>query len=215
MGHASSVHSVAFSPDGKLLASGSCVKTVLKDSCNQGEIRIWDVATRQPIGLPLAAHRNWVNSVAFSRDGKTLASGSSDNTVILWNVATRQPLGPALTGHKDAVLTVAFSPDGRLLASGGKEGTIILWDMATHQRLNQPLRGHLGEVYSLAFSPDSRTLASSSNDRDIILWDVSFESWKSRACGIVNRNLTKDEWNKFIGSDMPYQSSCPDLPPGK
>ena len=214
-GHASSVHSVAFSPDGKLLASGSCVKTVLKDSCNQGEIRIWDVATRQPIGLPLAAHRNWVNSVAFSPDGKTLASGSSDNTVILWNVATRQPFGPALTGHKDAVWTVAFSSDGRLLASGGKEGTIILWDMATHQRLNQPLRGHLGEVYSLAFSPDSRTLASGSNDRDIILWDVSFESWKSRACGIVNRNLTKDEWNKFIGSDMPYQSSCPDLPPGK
>jgi hypothetical protein len=112
------VGSVAFSPDGKILALGS-----------DAAIRLWDVASRTPLGEPLTGHTNAVQSVVFSPDGKLLASGSTDRTIILWDVASRQPLGLPLTGHTDAVRSVAFSPDGKTLASGSADRTIMLWDI--------------------------------------------------------------------------------------
>jgi WD40 repeat protein len=161
-GHTGIVMSVAFSPDGKTLASDSWDKT----------IRLWDVATSQPIGQPLTGHTDYVASVAFSPDGKTLASGSWDKTIRLWDVATGKSISQPLTGHTDDVGSVAFSPDGKTLASGSWDKTIRLWDVATGQPIGQPLTGHTEAVLSVAFSPDSKTLASGSWDHTIRLWDV-------------------------------------------
>jgi WD40 repeat protein/energy-coupling factor transporter ATP-binding protein EcfA2 len=162
-GHDDIVNGMAFSPNGNMLASGSLDRT----------LRLWDVATRQPLGPPLTGHANGLLGVAFSPDGKTLASGSDDNTIILWDVATHQRLS-TLKGHTDSVWNVAFSPDGTTLASGSADQTIILWDVTTHQPLAAPLTGHQGPVESVAFSPtDGKTLASGSADHTIILWDVA------------------------------------------
>ena len=76
------------------------------------------------------------------------------------------------------------------------------------------LAGHLDSVYCIAYAPDGRRLVSAGKDRSVIVWNVSFESWQSRACRIANRNMTRAEWDQFIGSDVPYQKSCPDLPLG-
>ncbi|TEU14702.1 MAG: TIR domain-containing protein, partial [Anaerolineales bacterium] len=120
----------------------------------------------------LHGHTDWVRSVDFSPDGRTLASGNADGTIILWDVATGQPIGQPLTGHTKEVRSVDFSPDGQTLASASEDNTIILWDVATGQPIGQPLTGHTEEVRSVDFSPDGQTLASGSRDLTIILWDV-------------------------------------------
>jgi WD40 repeat protein/energy-coupling factor transporter ATP-binding protein EcfA2/Tfp pilus assembly protein PilN len=162
-GHSDSVESVAFSPDGKTLASGSYDKTV----------RLWEVATRQPLGQPLVGHSDSVSSLAFSPDGKTLASGSWDKTMRLWDVVTRQPLGQALVGHSSWVESVAFSSDGKTIASGSLDKTLRLWEVATRQPLGQPLVGHSSWVESVAFSHDGAIIASGSRDHTIRLWEVA------------------------------------------
>jgi uncharacterized delta-60 repeat protein len=160
--HKYAVSSVAFSPDGKTIVSGS----------DDGTIRLWNAQTGELMGQPLTGHDDVVRSVAFSPDGKTIASGSWDNTVRLWDAETGEPIEQPLTGHEDAVWSVAFSPDGKTIASGSSDSTVRLWDAETGESIGQPLTGHEDVVMSVAFSPDGKTIASGSSDSTVRLWDV-------------------------------------------
>ena len=154
------VLSVAFSPDGKLLATGD----------TNGEIRLRQVADGQPV-LTCKGHTNWVLSLAFSPNGSVLASGSTDQTVKLWDVSTGQCLY-TLQEHSHEVWSVAFSPDGDLLASASDDQTMKLWSVRTGQCL-RTFQGHTSWVLSVAFSPDGQTLVSGSDDHTVKIWDFS------------------------------------------
>jgi WD40 repeat protein len=112
-----------------------------------------------------------VLSVAWSPDGKILASGSDDQTVKLPDGAVGKPLA-SLQGYTGDVYSVAWSPDGKTLATGSDDQTVKLWEAATGKLLSS-LQGHTGAVYSVAWSPDGTTLATGSDDRTVKLWDAA------------------------------------------
>ncbi|MEH2269867.1 MAG: NB-ARC domain-containing protein [Nostoc sp.] len=196
------IFSVAFSPNGKLLATGD----------TNGEIRLYEVANSQQL-MTCKGHAGWVWSVSFSPDGQVLASGGNDQTIKLWDVSTGQCF-KTLEGHSGGVRSVTFSPDGQVLASGSDDQTVKLWNITTGKCLKSlqevgcsvwsvafspkdymlasgnddytvrlwdinssscihTLEGHTQRVYSVTFSPDGNTLASGSHDQTVKLWDIS------------------------------------------
>ena len=161
-GYSATVLSVAYSPDGKTLASGA----------NDDTVQLWDMATRQPIGLPLS-DTGAVNWVAFSPDGKTLAAGNADGTVQLWDVATPLPASSSLVNGHASVIWVAFSSGGKTLATGDADGTVRLWDVASRQPIGVPFIVDAGQVNSMALSPDGKTLAAGGADGKVRLWDMA------------------------------------------
>jgi WD40 repeat protein len=186
------VISVAFSPDGKLLAMGD----------TNGEIRLRLVADGKQV-LTCKGHTNWVTSLAFSPDGSTLASSSIDYTIKLWNVSTAGCL-QTLQGHDNEVWLVAFSTDGQMLVSGSDDHTVRLWSVRSYQCL-RTFEGHTNWVCSVAFSMDGQTVFSGSDDQTIRLWDLStgecLKTFRGHDDGIRSISVSPDGQMLVSGSE--------------
>jgi WD40 repeat protein/tRNA A-37 threonylcarbamoyl transferase component Bud32 len=163
------VYVVAFSANGKTVFTAGISNTWQDDwAASMGEARVWEVPTAEAQCPPLQ-HQDEVEAVAFSPDGKTVLTGSRENTARLWNAATGKPLGPPLK-HKNWVRAVAFSPDGKTVLTGSS--TAQLWDAATSKPLGPPLK-HENWVVAVAFSPDGKTVLTGSYDGTARLWDAA------------------------------------------
>jgi RNA polymerase sigma factor (sigma-70 family) len=188
------VESVAFSPDGKTLAAGTGSYMhryhPADDQCG-GTIHLWEVATGRRLG-PEDAHRDVALCLAYSPDGKLLASGSRDGTIRLWGPATGKAIR-VFTGHEDDVLAIVFSPDGKSLASASRDRTIRLWEVASGKEDRQMQTE--GAVYGLAFSPNGETLASAGGSK-VHLWEVctgkELRRWENQKTGLYAVSFAPD-----------------------
>ena len=157
-GHTDKINALAFTPNGKMLASGS----------DDGTIRLWDANTGTEL-LSLSSEK--IQKLAFSENRKMLASVSKDGTIHLWDITTGKQLSP-LKEQKGYCSILAFSVDSKMLANGTRNGTIYLWDISTGNKLST-LKGHTDWVGALTFSSDGKTLASRSSGGAIFLWDLT------------------------------------------
>jgi WD40 repeat protein len=176
-GHADTVNTVAFSPDGRTVATGSSDRT----------IRLWNVATRRQIGQPLTGRgTTGVVQVVFSPDGQTLASaGGFDHTVRLWDVRAHAPIGQPIPADDNYAYGVAFSPDGQTLATAGHNHQIALWDVRTHNEIGPAFHCPCKPVTSVAFDPHAPILASAGYDGAVQLWSVRTHRLLARIDGLA------------------------------
>ncbi len=158
-GHSEPVRSVAFSPDGKWVATGSNDNTAKIRNAETGETT-----------MTLEGHSHHISAIAFSPDGAWLATGSEDNKAKIWDLKTGE-VAMILEGHKESIISIAFSLDGKNLVTGAGDNTLKIWDLSTGQHTTLP-GGHNGDVLALAFSSDGQKLATGSNDGTAKIWDL-------------------------------------------
>jgi WD40 repeat protein len=125
------VSAVAFSPDGSSLATVGCATPVRNGACESGEVRLWALDRLDAAPIVLRGHEDWVGSVVFSKDGRTLATGSWDGTMRLWDLERLGAAPIVLRAHEDRVNALALDPDGRSLVTGSRDATARVWIMRT------------------------------------------------------------------------------------
>ncbi|AGB26727.1 WD40 repeat-containing protein (plasmid) [Mycobacterium sp. JS623] len=143
---------------------------VLAHDADDGPMR--DVIEREMATDKIVNAQSGIDSVAFSPDGKRIATGGDDGMVRIWDAATGQPVGAPLSGHSSGVRGLAFSPDGKRLAGGSADHTALMWDTASGKPVGGLLTGHTDGVSAVAFSPDGRRLATASLDNTVRFWDA-------------------------------------------
>ncbi|MDR1174301.1 MAG: WD40 repeat domain-containing protein [Treponema sp.] len=207
-GHSDDINTVAYSPDGRRIATGSKDNTV----------KIWDVESGREIRT-LSGHTNSVRAAGYSPDGRRIVSGSLDTSAKIWNAETGQEIR-TLSGHSGGIRSVAYSPDGRRIVSGSIDKTVKIWNAETGQEI-RALTGHNSSVYAVNYSPDGRRIISGSRDNTIKIWDAetgreirsiaAFEgriftldiAWKPDGSRIAatGGNLLIREWNAETGQE--------------
>jgi RNA polymerase sigma factor (sigma-70 family) len=191
-GHAREVYSVALSPDGKQLISGS----------GDAKAIVWETATARQLQT-LPGHRHWVFSVAFAADGHKVVTGSHDTTAAIWDVATGNAI-QTFEGHTAEVSSVAISTDSKLVLTGSWDRTAILWDAATGTK-RQTFKGHDGIVTSVALSTDGMRVVTGSIDKTAILWNAAtaqkLKTFQGHASGVYCLALSADGKHLVTGSE--------------
>ncbi|KPK86791.1 MAG: hypothetical protein AMS27_04245 [Bacteroides sp. SM23_62_1] len=194
----SPVQVLTVSADGRWVAGGT----------RDGQIIIWNLNNPSEQYLLFEERGNQVLALHFSPDGKWLASGDLRGNVKIWNLQNRT-LVDNLRGHRARITDLKFSPAGDILASASNDGSVRLWETADLN--NQPivLSGNSGFIFSLAFSPDgSNILTGSTEANRLVASPTRTRYLAGEICPRLDRNMTDEEWNTFVGADIPYEETC-------
>jgi WD40 repeat protein len=207
--HDEEIGTLAVSPNGRYFVSGG----------DDGAVKLWRL-DKTGIGSPVeivkgvdpsSKPNQEILRVAFSPDGRLVATGSRNRAIVLWDVASPQRPRELrrLLGHTGSVDALAFTPDGRTLVSGSIDKTVRLWDVESGKPIGT-MHGHSADIESIAVSADGSTAVSGARDGLLFIWDLDVASWRSRVCEMVGRNLEKAEWAQYLPGHVPSRT-CPQV----
>jgi WD40 repeat protein len=200
-GHTNWIGSVAFSPDGKRIVTGSGDQTA----------KVWDAQTGTQ-QLELRGHTGGVYSVAFSPDGTRIVTGGEDRTARVWDARTGT-FQRELTGHTSRVQSVAFSPDGKRIVTGSEDQTARVWDARTGTRQLE-LTGHTGTVWNVAFSPDGKRIVTGSWDGTAKVWDAQTGTLQLRLTGWVLSVAFSPDGTRIVTGSLDHAAKVWDAQTG-
>ena len=146
----------------------------------------------------------------ISPDGKLLAVGRERGDVILWDIENNL-LERVIQGHQSAVTDLEFSPDSQLLLTTSRDKTARLWELSDSRKLPIVMEDHQDWVLTGCFDPSGEYIITGSKDQLIRTWPTKPQTLADRICSFLDRNMSKEEWNEFVGADIPYQKTCPEI----
>jgi WD40 repeat protein len=214
-GNNSVIRAVDFSSDGRWVATGGDDRIV----------RVWDLRATDPTtpAIPLKWNSMGViRALQFTPDGKWLATAGDEGAVLLWDVATLTATNPTPTfvlwDHEGSVRDIDVSPDSQWLISGSEDETARLWDLTVPDpgAYSIVFPGHTGPVWGVTISPDNQWFVTASQDGNARLWQpVALNDVIRSACRTSGRNLSREEWEYYVGVDLAaYHRTCPEFPKG-
>ncbi len=211
------IDGLAFSPNGKTLASIYCEGGSLvngQPACAKGVIQFWDVASGKSKHSDYTYTDIRLTSLVYSPDGYTLVCGSN-GSLISWDLTNGKPrmLSNVFGGNASWISSMAFSPDGKTLAVGSQDAWVSLIDLASGASYS-PLFTTPGQVFSLTYDATGGYLYSGQSDGTVLRWDASPKLWVDTACQFAGRNMAEyTEWDRYLPGD-PYRLTCPQYPSG-
>lgn len=171
----------------------------------EGTVKVWSDTLERDLYFKESYA---INTMAISSDHKKLAMGREKGDVILWDLKAKE-LIRIISGHQSAITDVDFTPDNKTLLSASRDGTVRLWDVNDPKKFPILLDDHEDWVLTACFDPSGNYVISGSKDNYIRMWPVQPAALAGRICDLVDRNLTKEEWSEYVGTDVPYQKTCP------
>lgn len=191
--------SLARNSDGSKLAVG----------CDDGTVQLLNMNKFSDLPIIIRSSEKSIEAVSFSPDGNILATGGRSGKLQLWNIKKPDSKVIELLGHISAITQLKFSPDGNTLATSSLDKSVRLW---SYKKLeNQPIvirSGHDKWIYSLDFSSDGTKLITGSADNSLKIWTTRSDVLADKICKNVKRNMTLEEWNKYVGGDISYEETC-------